>query len=344
MGIYNPKSRLAFTHRLPLETGPVAFISQSGGLASRHSHVGIVNGYSFSKVVSLGNQIDIDIVDLLNYFRTDPDTKVISMYVENLKRDGNEFVKLLKQTTKEKPVIIWKGGKLKAGHGAVLSHTGGLAGNIKLWKAMANQTGAILVNNFKELTEMIQTCLLFKIPQNLGVAILTGGGGPAVELTDECEAFGLEIPKISKKAQKMINEFVPEVNSNLSNPLEFGANGSHENMIKTMKILDSESHISTIMITNNPEWYTSKKLNIDDVVKNFVSTIAPDSNKNLVSIYTSSRAWKETIDVINEFYTKTRENGIIVYKSAEAAAKCIYRLWNYGKYLKNHGFDNPLDL
>ncbi len=337
MGIYNPKGRIGFTHRLPLVGGPVAFVSQSGGNAHRHAFAGLVKGYYFSKIISLGNQIDLDLVDFLNYFRSDPDTKVISMYVENIRRSGNEFVQLLKETTKEKPVIIWKGGKLEAGHSAVRSHTGGLAGNIKLWKSMAHQTGVILVNNFKELIEMIQTTLLYKIPNNLGTAIITGGGGPAVELTDECEAFGLKVPRITEKAQKMINEFIPEVNSNLSNPLEFGANGSHENMIKVMRILDKEPHISSIMITNNLEWYSSEKLNIEDVVKSFANTISPNSNKNLISIYNSIWVRKETIDVINKFYSKTRENGIIVYDSAQAAAKSIYRLWSYGNYLKNRG-------
>ena len=334
MGIYNPKGRIGFTHRLPIVSGPVAFVSQSGGNAHRHAFAGIINGYNFSKIVSLGNQIDLDLLDFLNYFRSDPDTKVITMYVENLKKGGNEFVQILKETTKEKPVIIWKGGKLEAGHNAVKSHTGGLAGNIKLWKSMARQTGVILVNNFKELTEMIQTTLIFKIPKTLGTAIITGGGGPAVELTDECEAYGLKVPKITEKAQKKIMEFIPQVNSNLSNPLEFGANGGHVNMIKVMKILDEEPHLSSIMITNNPEWYASAKLDMEVVVKSIANTISQDSDKNIISIYNSSRARKETIDMINEFYAKTRENGIIVYDSPGAAAKCIYRLWNYGNYLR----------
>ena len=338
MGIYNPKGHIGFTHRLPLVSGSVAFISQSGGLASMHSHIGIFGGYNFSKVISLGNQIDIDLVDFLNYFRTDPDTKIISMYVENLKRSGNKFVQLLKETTKDKPVIIWKGGKLEAGHSAVKSHTGGLAGNIKLWKAMARQTGAILVNNFLELVEMIQTCLICKIPKDRNVAIITGGGGPAVEITDECEAFGLKIPKITEEAQKKIMDFIPEVNSNLSNPLEFGANGSYTNMIKVMKILNEEPHLSTILTTINPGWYPSERINIEDVVKTIANTISQDSNKNIISIFNSSRARKESIDLIDEFYQKTREYNIMVYDSAQAAAKSIYRLWSYGVYLKNRGY------
>jgi len=337
MGIINPKSRIHIAHKVPLKSGPVAFISQSGGNVYRHIHAAMVKDYHFSKMVSLGNQIDLDIVDFLNYFRADPDTKVISIYVENIKRSGNDFVQLLKETTKEKPVIIWKGGKLEAGHSAVMSHTGGLAGDITLWKAMARQTGAILVNNFKELIEMVQTCLYYKIPENLGTAIITGGGGPAVELTDECEAFGLKVPRITEKAQKMIEEFIPAVNSNLSNPFEFGANGGHENMIKVMKILDKEPHLSSIIMTNSPEWYSRENLAMEEVVKSLVNALSPESNKNLISLHNLFGVRKETIDIINEFYSKTRENGILVYDSAEAAAKSIRRLWEYGNYLKNRG-------
>ncbi|MFX1446016.1 MAG: hypothetical protein ACFFHV_21575, partial [Promethearchaeota archaeon] len=331
-----PKRRIAFTHRDPLMSGHVAFISQSGGNVYRHAYAAVVKGYHFSKMVSLGNQIDLDLIDFLNYFRADPETKIISMYVENIRRSGNEFVRLLKETTIEKPVIIWKGGKLEAGNSAVMSHTGGLAGDITIWKSMARQTGVILVDNFKELIEMIQTCLLYKIPKNLGTAIITGGGGPAVELADECEAFGLKVPKITEKARKMINEFIPEVNSNLSNPFEFGAHGGHENMIKVIGILDKEEpQISSIIMTNNPEWYSSEKSSMAEIIKNFANAISPDSNTNLISIHSLFGVRKDTIDLINEFYSKTRENGIVVYDSAQAAAKSIYRLWNYGNYLKN---------
>ncbi|MHA2005927.1 MAG: CoA-binding protein [Promethearchaeota archaeon] len=338
MGIYSPKGRMGFTHNLSLKEGLVAFVSQSGGLASMHSHIGIFGGYNFSKVISLGNQIDLDLVDFLDYFRTDPDTKIISMYVENLKRSGNRFIQLLKETTKVKPVIIWKGGKLKAGHSAVRSHTGGLAGNIQLWKAMARQTGTILVNNFPELVEMIQTCLICKIPENLGTAIITGGGGPAVEMTDECEAYGLQVPRITKQAQEMINKFVPEVNSNLTNPLEFGANGSQENMIKTIEVVDKEPHISTIMITIRPERYKAQGMDIGEVVKTYANAISPESNKNLVNIHRSFGTPTVAVESVQDYYSKARENGIIIYRSVASAAKSVYRLWSYGNYLKNRGY------
>ncbi|MFX1479450.1 MAG: CoA-binding protein, partial [Promethearchaeota archaeon] len=196
MGVIAPKSKLTFlmsigtivkvnneTAKIDAENfedleengdlannGQVAFISQSGGIAFSHGMLSPSLGYSFSKVVSLGNQIDLDLLDFLQYFKDDPETKVIAMYIENVKRDGNEFVQLLKETTAKKPVIIWKGGMFKTGHQAVMSHTGGLAGNYKLWESMALQTGVILVKNFSELTDMIQTALIYPFPKTLGTA------------------------------------------------------------------------------------------------------------------------------------------------------------------------------
>ncbi|GAG96463.1 unnamed protein product, partial [marine sediment metagenome] len=107
------------------------------------------------------------------------------------------------------------------------------------------------------------------------------------------------------------------------------------NMIKVMKILGEEPHISSILTTINPGRYASEKLTMDDVVKSFANTISQDSNNNIISIFNSSRARKDTIDLIDEFYVKAREYGIMIYDSARAAAISIFRLWNYGKYLES---------
>jgi len=237
MGIHNPKGKMTFLMAPLIKEGPVAFISQSGGIAVGHGMVSPTLGYNFSKIISLGNQIDLDLIDFLQYFKDDPETKIIGLYVENLKRDGKKLMPLLKEITATKPVIIWKGGKLQTGHQAVMSHTGGMAGNYKLWQAMAHQTGTILVDDLEELTEMVQTCLTYPIPKTLGTAVLSMSGGTAVDSTDKVEMNGLIMPRISENAYRKINEYIPEVNSNLKNPLEFGGSNTLEGTLKTIKLL-----------------------------------------------------------------------------------------------------------
>jgi acyl-CoA synthetase (NDP forming) len=352
MGIHNPKSHVTFLMpmsmmreeldtEIPLPTintmseGNVAFISQSGGIAFSHGMISSTLGYSFSKMVSLGNQIDLDILDFLRFVKDDPDTKVISLYIENIKRDGNELVQLLKEITPKKPVIIWKGGRLKTGVQAVMSHTGGLAGNFKLWESMSHQTGVILVNNLNELTDMVQTCLTYPPPKSLGTAVLSMSGGTAVESTDEVEKNGLEMPLISKELVQRINQLIPEVNSNLKNPLEFGGKNSMEHTFKIIGMLGEEPQFSSVIMATSPEFLILRRGNsLDDYIKGISSAFSPDSGKMLMCVGSSMGIFEQGVKLNIEFRSKSISNGFVVYRSTEAAAKCHYRYWKYWNFLE----------
>ncbi|MBY8984314.1 MAG: CoA-binding protein [Candidatus Lokiarchaeota archaeon] len=361
MGIFAPKSKLTFIPSFRsmqeannknkendsenfegledlgdvINTGQVAFISQSGGIAFTHGMLSQSLGYSFSKMVSLGNQIDLDLLDFLRYFKDDPDTKVIAMYIENIKRDGNEFVRLLKETTLKKPVIIWKGGIFQTGHQAVMSHTGGLAGNYKMWESMARQTGIILVNNFLELTDMIQTCLTYPIPQTLGTAVLSMSGGTAVESTDEVERNGLTMPLLSQELTQKINQFIPEINSNLKNPLEFGGKNNMEHTIKIIEMLGEEPQFSSIIMASSPEFLIFRRGNsLDDYIKAISNALPPNSGKLLLCVASSMNMFEQGIKMNLEFRSRSLSNGFVAYRSTAAAAKSCYRWWKYGKYLE----------
>ncbi len=318
-----------------INNGQVAFISQSGGIAFTHGMLSHSLGYSFSKIVSLGNQIDLDLLDFLRYFKDDPETKIISMYIENIKREGNEFVRLLKETTAKKPVIIWKGGIFQTGHQAVMSHTGGLAGNYKMWESMACQTGVILVDNFVELTDMIQTSLTYPFPQTLGTAVLSMSGGTAVESTDEVERNGLLMPLLTQEVTQKINQFIPEINSNLKNPLEFGGKNSLEHTVKIIKMLGEEPQFSSIIMASSPEYLVFRRGNsLDDYIKAISNALPPHSGKILLCVASSMNMFEQGIKMNLEFSSKSLSNGFVVYRSTAAAAKSCYRWWKYGKYLE----------
>jgi acyl-CoA synthetase (NDP forming) len=360
MGVIAPKSKLTFlmsigtivkvneTSKIDAENfedledhgdltnnGQVAFISQSGGIAFSHGMLSPSLGYNFSKVVSLGNQIDLDLLDFLQYFKDDPETKVIAMYIENVKRDGNEFVQLLKETTAKKPVIIWKGGMFQTGHQAVMSHTGGLAGNYKLWESMALQTGVILVKNFSELTDMIQTALIYPFPKTLGTAVLSMSGGTAVESTDEVEGNGLIMPLLSQELTQKINQFIPEVNSNLKNPLEFGGKNSLENTVDIIRMLGEEPQFSSIIMASSPEFLVFRRGNsLDDFITKLSNALPPDSGKLLMCVTSDINIVEQGIKLNLEFRSRSLPNGFVTYQTTAAAAKSCYRWWKYGQYLE----------
>lgn len=341
VGGYNPRSRLAFTEGTSNVAGDVGFISQSGGNAIRLAYNGPTRGYYFSKAVSAGNQVDVDIVDFLAYFKDDPETRIIAMYIENVKQQGTRFIELLQETTSEKPVVIWKGGSSERGHSAVMSHTGGLAGNHRIWKGLAKQTGAILVDNFKELTETVQALSFYPLPKTRKVAIITAGGWLSVEGTDNCEKHGLVVPCVSKETQELMNKFVPPVNTNITNPFDLGAIGlGTEAFGQTVKILEGEPDISSIIMTHAPEKFADYAIafKTDDFEGELIQNIvkAKPKDKLVISLPVLLQENMESVQARERFAKKLQEHKIMCFRSFGSAARCIKRIWEYHEFLESH--------
>jgi len=127
MGIYCPESRISFDTDFPKESGPVGFISQSGGNTTGLIRRVMSRGIRFSKVISYGNACDLNESDFLDYLAADPETTLIGLYIEGVK-DGRRFRQTLEAAAKEKPIVLLKGGITEGGAGAAASHTGSLAG------------------------------------------------------------------------------------------------------------------------------------------------------------------------------------------------------------------------
>lgn len=125
VGLAMPKSRLVTLSGMPLEPGPIAFISQSGGHAHDLPYSSGPRGLRFGKIASYGNALDVDESELLEYLAQDPETEIIAAYIEGVK-DGGRFMKALREAVARKPVVIYKGGTTEAGRRAAHGHTASL--------------------------------------------------------------------------------------------------------------------------------------------------------------------------------------------------------------------------
>jgi len=220
-GIYCPKSGLTMLPGpdLSRESGPVAFISQSGGMAIDFAFMGPWLGVNFSKMVSFGNGADLRETELLDYFRTDPETGIIALYVEGV-ADGGEFLRALKAAAAVKPVIVYKGGLSEAGQRAVTSHTASLGGSRIIWEAALRQAGAIQVHS---LEEMAQACLAFSLlpPRPYrGITVAGGGGALGVAACDMAEAYGLSLPHLEGEIYAAVLDCLPKPGSSAANPID----------------------------------------------------------------------------------------------------------------------------
>ncbi len=219
IGIYCPKGKLSFFAGLPLLSGDVAFLSQSGGHAEEFAYKAENWGIRFSKIVSFGNSCDVTCEELLEYLGEDPETKIIGIYIEGSK-NGRKFFETLKEVAKKKPVVVWKGGETEAGVRAVASHTGSLAGSPLIWSAMIRQAGAVKVEDFEELADTICAFKYLPLPRGRRVAVVGAGGGAGVASTDVCEKNGLKVVPLREETRKKLGEIVPPLGTSVKNPVD----------------------------------------------------------------------------------------------------------------------------
>lgn len=237
IGLFVPGSRLVNTASLPLEPGPIAFLSQSGGHAAKLPEYGSPRGLRFSKIVSYGNGLDIDESELLEYFAQDPQTEIIAAYIEGVK-DGRRFYRALKKAAASKPVVIYKGGTTEAGKRAAYGHTASLTSSVAAFEALCHQMNAIRVNDIDEMVDVLVAIRFARpFPQGRGAAVLGAGGGPSVLASDELEKAGLYLPSLSPTIQTELREFMPLAGTILGNPIDAPNLSSPEGIAATLKIL-----------------------------------------------------------------------------------------------------------
>ncbi|MCX6005609.1 MAG: hypothetical protein NT082_08080, partial [Chloroflexi bacterium] len=168
------------------------------------------------------NGIDLNEVSLLEYLAQDPETKIISAYLEGI-NDGKRFRQIAQSLQGKKPLIIWKGGLSDTGKRAVNSHTGSIAGEQSAWNAFFKQTGAVQVNSFEELldTSAIFNYLRPGFYRNL--ALIGGGGGVGVAASDICEQFNLKVPASTPEILENIRKLLPPQGTSIKNPFDMGS-------------------------------------------------------------------------------------------------------------------------
>ncbi|MBI3040603.1 MAG: CoA-binding protein [Chloroflexi bacterium] len=205
-------------------------------------------GVRFSKVISYGNACDVNECDLVEYLGEDPETRIITAYLEGVK-DGRRFFKLLQRISQTKPVIIYKGGLTRSGARAVHSHTGSLGGEAAVWEAVFKQTAAIGVNNIDELLDAILA--FHHLPSHRGrrVAVVGGGGGVSAAAADTCEKMGLSLPLFPAELQKKLLAMIPPVGSSARNPVDVGNPSPPPPMLKrVLEAVLTEGDIDTVIV------------------------------------------------------------------------------------------------
>ncbi len=206
-----------------LAPGGVALVAQSGVFGSILLDTAPLIGLRFSKAITLGNRVDLDEADFLNYLAADPATRVVAMYLEGV-ADGPRFLDAVKKCAARKPVLVLKSGRTAAGAKAVGSHTASLAGRDEVFAGALRQAGGVRVATLEQLTDAARACDLCPVPRGDRVAMVTTSGSQGILAADILHDAGLPLAKLSRETLDYLRSLTPAWVS-IGNPLDLGPSG-----------------------------------------------------------------------------------------------------------------------
>jgi acyl-CoA synthetase (NDP forming) len=248
IGVINPYFNLNTTV-FPYEArrGFIGMASQSGSFITQLFSYLEKFGLGFSQGFSLGNEAMIDLCDCLEYLALCPETKVIALYIEGIKR-GRHFVEVAKKVSKIKPIVAYYIGGSEAGSRAGQSHTGAMAGPDHLYDGIFHQCGVIRASSIEELFDFCYVLGTQPLPQGNKLAILTHSGGPGAAAADSAERAGLKLAELSPSTLEAIAPVVPNTAS-VRNPVDLTFFKNYSDYMETLpRILLNDPNIDSLFL------------------------------------------------------------------------------------------------
>lgn len=344
---------------LQIDKGSIGVISQSGGFAMNILQSGREMGVGFSKFVSVGNEADLHFEDFLAYMAHDEDTKIITGYIEGL-RKGREFFRLAKETTKKKPIVVVKVGRTEAGAKAAKSHTSAIAGADIIYDAAFKQAGVLRVDSVEALFDVTSALLRQPLPKGNRVGIITSGGGFGCVSSDACERLGLKIAPLSPETIEKLNKILPDRWPH-ANPVDTVATGIANVTYDCIWPLMEDPNLDSLLIiggvgmsamlpqmgADHIKAIISQAGNsgfLMDFAEQMFASSAMQEMEGLDKLFECIDKYKKPVIIstpVNEtmrnspVYQKLLKNGVIMYATPERAATVIAKLVEYNQYLSN---------
>ncbi|MEZ4512436.1 MAG: bifunctional acetate--CoA ligase family protein/GNAT family N-acetyltransferase [Chloroflexota bacterium] len=254
LGVMNPATGLNATiASQTARRGSVGFVSQSGALCSSILDWSLRENVGFSAFVSIGNMIDVDWGDLIQYLGNDSSTKSIVMYMESI---GNprSFLSAAREVALTKPIIVIKPGRSEAAARAVVSHTGALVGSDEVLAAALRRVGVMRVNSIEDLFNMAE--VLAKQPRPVGsnLTIVTNAGGPGALATDALVTAGGSMATLTEETKAALDKLLPRHWSH-GNPIDIVGNADPTRFVETVKLAkqDENSHGVLVILSPQPQ-------------------------------------------------------------------------------------------
>jgi acyl-CoA synthetase (NDP forming) len=316
--------------------GPVALVSQSGGLSTTIANALMLNRHvGLSHIVSCGNQAGVTIEEYLNYFVEDKNTGVVAAFVEGFKQPAKLMAVAQKAVVHNKPLIILKGGRSEVSQRAAATHSGSLAGAAEVVDAAFRQGGIVQVRSLNELIDTVSlfSCETFVKRYNGGrrIGVLSGSGGECTLVSDSAMNVGLEVPELSDDSKSRLPEVLPDF-GNLNNPLDgTGAMYDDEKIFpRLLQALIDDTNIDIVTVNLEANDPRPKELKSGNRFSLAIANAAADAKK---PIATFSSVVGGPVDP--DILFPLRAAGVPLMEGAECAMSGLRNLVNYHQFRKS---------
>jgi 3-hydroxypropionyl-CoA synthetase (ADP-forming) len=257
--------------------GNVALLSQSGTMGI--SFLETADTFGLSKMVSYGNRSDVDEADMIWYLASDPQTKVIALYVEGF-GDGRKFIETAKRVMKEKkkPVVIWKSGRTAAGAKQAASHTGSLGGSNAIIMGAFKQAGIISVDSYQELAAVAKALAWQPAAKGNRAAMCSNGAGPMIGGIDHFERLGLELAQVTPQTLKELKEhFPPTYVIGKGNPVDVTGGANADDYRYTIQKFYDDPNVDIVM-----PWFVFQDDPLEETIIQYLSEFSKQQKKPLL--------------------------------------------------------------
>ena len=301
-----------------LKKGSICLVSQSGGISHLLGFMAMRADVGFSKIVGLGNRLNVDFAQMLEYLMGDYGSKVIVLYIEGVDQP-RDLIESAKKYDNKKPIIAYKTGKGMVGDQASLSHTGSMAGRHEIYTGALTQAGILTVDNTETLLDTAKAMASCPIPDSPGMAVLSGQAGPGMAACDLCVEQGLKIVQFTKKTQQKVNELLPPL-ALRTNPVDMGPawydSSAIEGIVRAVMDDDNVGGILFLMM------FASANVDALKGISGLLEKWA--QQKPVIScILSPPGIWDEQIRALEE------SGSLINYPTPERATRVMANLWKY---------------
>ncbi len=322
-GIVNFTSRLNATFTPEFSRSPrgrVACVSQSGGMAHLLSFLAMREGMGFSKIIGLGNRLNVDFTEMLAYLAADEATQTLMLYVEGVDAP-RRMMEQLKSLGEKKRVVVYKTGKSRKGDLASLSHTGSMAGNHEVYLGAFRQAGVLTVDDAEELMDAAKALDRCPFPQGNRVAVLSAQAGPGIAATDTCEALGLTLARFGSETRANIHACLPPL-ALRSNPVDMGpAWYDAEALSRLVRSVMEDPGVDGILLVI---LFASANAGVLKGMRE-VLTVWNQRKPVISCILAPEGIWDEEIHHLESV------GAVVNYSTPERAARAMANLWRYGQ-------------